>query len=263
MITPLGWRSASSRVPWLLALLGERGRVLQGEAHDVDVAAAGALGREGDGGVGLGGRGELGGQRAQRLDDAVQGGAGGGGLRLVDADVEHEAAGLGALGHGADAGGGRSADGAERALGGVGDARSRPAGRDRDGAGRDVGQRRRGADGGGADGSECERHDGILVLRKVRRWTPEIGGVDANGRSAGRTRVSGFSGVGPIGMRIGCGTRRRVRGQRHIRQHMAARAGIIMPVVLRASGRSGCVRCRSWGRVKPIRRACVNSVTCG
>ena len=37
-----------------LAVLGDRGRVLQGEAHDVDVASAGAVRGEGDGGVGLG-----------------------------------------------------------------------------------------------------------------------------------------------------------------------------------------------------------------
>ena len=63
----------------------------------------------------------------------------------------------------------------------------------------------------------------------------------------------------PIGMSIGNGTRRSSRGQRHIRQHMGARAGIIMPVVLRASG---AIRGRAlsvMGESQTDSRACVNS----
>ena len=63
----------------------------------------------------------------------------------------------------------------------------------------------------------------------------------------------------PIWMRIGDGTRRSGRGQRHIRQHMGARAGIIMPVVLKASG---AVRVRAvsvMGASQTDTRACVNS----
>ena len=56
----------------LLALLGERGRVLQGETHDVDVATAGAVGCQGDGGVGLGDGAISAVSALQRLDDAVQ-----------------------------------------------------------------------------------------------------------------------------------------------------------------------------------------------
>ena len=37
-----------------LAVLGERGRILEREAHDVDIASARAERGEGDGGIGLG-----------------------------------------------------------------------------------------------------------------------------------------------------------------------------------------------------------------
>ena len=71
---------------------------MQGEANDVDVATAGADGREGDGGVGLGDRRELGDRAAQRVDEHAQRDAGRGSLGLVEADVEGEAAGRGAGG---------------------------------------------------------------------------------------------------------------------------------------------------------------------
>ena len=76
---------------------------------------------------------------------------------------------------------------------------------------------------------------------------------------ANRRETTGSEESEPIGMWIGNGARRSSRGQRHIRQHMGARAGIIMPVVLRASG---AIRGRAlsvMGESQTDPRACVNS----
>ncbi|GAA1779653.1 hypothetical protein GCM10009748_10820 [Agromyces lapidis] len=83
-----------------------------------------------------------------------------------------------------------------------------------------------------------------------------------NGRPSGlanpRDPVGSVESV-PIGMLIGCVTRRRGRGQRHIRQHMGARDDIIMSFVLRAP-RAVRVRALSvMGASKSDARACVNS----
>ena len=100
---------------------GDGGRLMQGEAHDVDVASAGAQGGERDGGVRLGGRSELGERAAQRVDEDAEIHAGCGGLGLVDADVEGEAAGGGAGGRCARAGAPEAgASGAERGRAGCG-----------------------------------------------------------------------------------------------------------------------------------------------
>ncbi len=83
-------------------MLGESGRVLQREPHDLDVATAGTLRCERNGGVGLGGWNQLGSERLELLDDGAEVGPGFGGLQLVDTHVEHEASGFSASGHGAE-----------------------------------------------------------------------------------------------------------------------------------------------------------------
>ena len=82
----------------VLLRAGDRGRLVQCEAHDVHVAAAGADRGEGDGGVRLGVGRELGERAAQRVDEDAEVDAGCRGLGLVDADVQGEAAGRGAGG---------------------------------------------------------------------------------------------------------------------------------------------------------------------
>ena len=83
--------------------VGARNLDRQGEPHDIHVSAAGPLRRECDSGVGLGRGNEFGGELLERLDDVAEVGAGSRSLQLIDADVQHEAAGLGARGHGPQA----------------------------------------------------------------------------------------------------------------------------------------------------------------
>ena len=82
-----------------VAVLRERGRVLERESYDIDIPTACADWREGDGGVGLGRGNEFGGEALERVDHLAEVRAGIGGLELVEADVQHESAGLGAGGH--------------------------------------------------------------------------------------------------------------------------------------------------------------------
>ena len=76
----------------VLLRAGDRRGLVQGEAHDVDVASAGADRGEGDGRIGLGVGSEFGERAAQGVDEDAERDAGCRGLGLVDADVEGETA---------------------------------------------------------------------------------------------------------------------------------------------------------------------------
>jgi hypothetical protein len=80
IVTPPGTWSWSA--PRLRA--GDGARLVQGEAHDVDVATAGGRGGERDGGIALGVGREFGEGLAEGRDDRRQRDAVGGGFELVE-----------------------------------------------------------------------------------------------------------------------------------------------------------------------------------
>ena len=86
------------RLLCLLLAAADGAWLLEGEAHDVDVAAACLLGGESDGGICVGAGGEVGDRTAQGVDEHRKADAVDGGLDLVEPDVKGEAARCGARG---------------------------------------------------------------------------------------------------------------------------------------------------------------------
>ena len=78
-------------------LASVRGRIPERKANYIDIAAAGALGGNGDGRVGFGGGGELCDELLQLLDDRAEAGVARRDLGVGEPDVQGKAANLGAL----------------------------------------------------------------------------------------------------------------------------------------------------------------------